>query len=119
AAHILLRKSANDIGYSEEMWKFFRPHTISTGVNEITSNSKVETYPIPAKDIVNIQLQSIPNYQKLQVSVFDFMGKQIAQLFGNNSGSYSLDCSNLSNGVYLIKATNGSNSYSSKFTVKR
>lgn len=119
AAHILLRKSDNDIGYSEEMWKFFRPHTLTSGVNETARNFRVEIYPVPAKDIVNIQLQNIVNHQNLQVSIYDFTGKQIAQLPGNNSGSYSFDCSNLSNGVYLIKATNGSNSYNSKFTVTR
>jgi len=119
AAHVLLRKSDNDIGYSEEMWKFFRPHSLTTGMDTPAPLAQVEIYPVPAKDFINIHLQSIVNHQKLQVSIWDFTGKQIAQLSGNDSRLNSFDCNNLPNGIYLLKATSGNNSYSAKFTVAR
>lgn len=119
AAHVLLRKSENDIGYSEEMWRFFRPHSIGTGVTEAEQTHSIQVYPNPTQSLIKIELQSIPNYQKLQTHIYDHTGKQIAQIQGNGSGMLRYDCSNLPNGFYFIRTTNGAFSYSAKFTVVR
>lgn len=118
AMHVLLNKANNDISYSEEMWKFFRPQKVITGVQVREKESLLNVFPIPAQDVINIRLLS-ENYQNTEVSIWDYTGKQIAQLKDTSNGVYQLDCSHLSNGLYLVKAINGNQIYRSIFTIVR
>jgi len=121
AMHVLLNKANNDISYAEEIWRFFRPeeeNPVTVGLNT-NKQDRIKLYPVPGRDFINIELQSLENHQHLVLSVWDYTGKQIAQLPESQSGRYRFDCSHLSSGVYLISATDGHRYLSARFTVAR
>ncbi len=69
----------------------------TTGIKNNISDNKVNIYPNPAKDIININ-----NSNNSVLSIFDITGKQILckKLNSNNS---KINVSNLLSGVYFVK----------------
>lgn len=119
-AHILMNENNHDIGYAPEMWRFFRPHSITTGINTpVSEQAQIKLFPVPANETLTIELQSIENYGKLKLSVWDYSGRKITELSENTSGLYHFDCRNLSSGIYLVKANDGFRNFTTKFTVVR
>ncbi|MCO5234549.1 MAG: T9SS type A sorting domain-containing protein [Chitinophagales bacterium] len=118
ADHILLNAQKNDISYSEVMWNFFNPPIVPTAIKENLSSASINIFPIPTRDKINIQMP--PNIQNnfLNISIFDYTGKQVYHSSNNISGIHQIDCSQLPNGMYLITATDGQQLASEKFIVQ-
>ena len=78
----------------------------SVGLNEITFGSKVNVYPNPASNILNLAFGNIED-QTVQLELLDMKGQQISnQLVKVSQNSVeSIDISSLTKGVYLIKLT--------------
>ena len=77
-------------------------------------------YPNPVQNYINIMSKNDFN-GKLKVSVVNLAGQTIIdnQLEKNDSGSYSIDVKNkLSAGVYLVKISTDTDTFSSKIIVK-
>jgi|GEM_PF-2392764 len=74
------------------------------GLDEAASLSAVELYPNPTNGIFNIRA---PYAADLKIAVLDFTGKAIELPVAQQAtGAFTVDLSNLSNGVYLVKLTN-------------
>lgn len=120
AAHILLNRTNNDISYSDEMWRFFRPKRLSTGIKEQDEQEFVRLYPVPATETLILDLKSVKNPFTLELSVWDYTGKQITlPSQSTTDGLQQFDCSSLPNGIYLLKATDGHRVFSKRFTIAR
>jgi len=81
------------------------------GVNESQNNSKIEVYPNPATDFVNIV-----NAINSNIQLYDVLGNLIATDNVTNN-NYSLNVANLAKGTYVLKITNGEGTISKKITV--
>ena len=88
---------------------FSQPVQFSVGLNEITFGSKVNVYPNPASNIINLAFGNIED-QAVQVEMMDMRGQQISnQLVKVSANSVeSIDISSLTKGIYLIKMTTDS-----------
>ena len=79
-----------------------RPIFGDTDLSDIEKfESEIQIYPNPTNDIVNIQLQNLPE-NKSDIYVYDFSGKLILNSSFSDDNT-SIDLSNYSTGVYFIK----------------
>lgn len=81
----------------------------TANVKEI-SFYNIDVYPNPASNVINVRSEfTIDN-----LSVFDLMGRTVKQQISNNK-EFSLDVSDLSKGIYLVKLTSGEKEAVTKF----
>ena len=94
----------------------------TTGVNEqsssmITGYALNQNYPNPFNPSTEISY-SIPKSEKVKLTIFNLLGKQVAELVNGTkaAGSYTVNFSaaNLSSGVYFYKLETGSTVLSKK-----
>lgn len=77
----------------------------------IKSKSKITLYPNPAKDVINIKIDT--NETIINVTVTDYSGRSLLSDAGN-----SIDVSSLNTGVYFITIKTSGKTYSSKLIKK-
>jgi hypothetical protein len=70
--------------------------------NNVVEDSGVTLHPNPAKNEVFITIKTSAVTNKLVVSIYDIAGRKISQQVINISNE-SINTSNLSDGVYIIK----------------
>ncbi len=121
AMHVLLHKAANDISYSEEIWRFFtyqKDTSVPTAIRQQVQ-TQIKVYPVPAAETVRIELQGVQNHRDFELSVWDYTGKKITVLPHNPAGNYIFDCRNLPDGIYLVNATDGNRLLCTRFTIAK
>ncbi len=64
--------------------------------------NKINVYPNPSTDKVNINLNGL---KKVQIEIFDVSGKKVFNTFVENTDNYKVDVSNLT-GIYFLKISN-------------
>jgi Secretion system C-terminal sorting domain len=92
----------------------------SLAINKFDSKNKFTIYPNPVQNYINIMSKNDFS-GNLKVAVVNLVGQTVldSQLEKNNSGSYSIDVKNkLSAGVYLVKISTDTDTFSSKIMVK-
>lgn len=85
-------------------------------INSISAEKELYSYPNPVKDQVTIGFPSAM-HGKYDIDIYDLHGQLIYSSQGFNETTHSLQInyvSTLPSGIYLIKVTNGTNSYSGK-----
>ena len=73
------------------------------GVQDYTSLAGVSVFPNPTTDYINISFSEVANYN---ITVFDYLGKQIEELNTQQTAEQSLDMQSYSSGVYLVVVKN-------------
>ena len=76
---------------------------ITTGINE-NEMSEINVYPVPARDIINIEGEGIKS-----ITICDIVGKEIAEYNNAGEAKMSISVDNLKSGSYMlvIKNENG------------
>ena len=87
-------------------------YTIPTSVETLTQSSTVNIYPNPTKGMVTLQYQG-----KYLLQVYDLAGKELYQ--SDLSGPQNVDLSFLSNGMYFMHITSGSEIITRKLVVQK
>tara|TARA_B110000285_G_scaffold4289_1_gene4564 strand:- start:2519 stop:4336 length:1818 start_codon:yes stop_codon:yes gene_type:complete len=90
----------------------FNPNLASI---EETTNNTFEVYPNPASDVVNIKFNDATN---AAISVLNLAGKEVMTSTVNGTQT-SFSTSSLTNGVYLIKVSNGTDVQITKVIVRK
>lgn len=85
-------------------------------VSDLESKSSFTIFPNPSKSIITIDLNT--STSSLTFEVFNILGKQIDKQQFTNTNTTQVDVSNWSNGLYLIKISNG-NSIETKRFIKQ
>lgn len=81
----------------------------TANVKEI-SFYNIDIYPNPTSNVINVRSEfTIDN-----LSIFDLMGRTVKQQISNNK-EFSLDVSDLSKGIYLVKLSSGEKEAVTKF----
>jgi photosystem II stability/assembly factor-like uncharacterized protein len=90
----------------------------SVNVNSIKENpSSIILYPNPASGILNVEVSGL---QQASVEIYDAVGNHISSINKNiSSERFSLNISNLSNGIYFLNIKTGVGFISKRFTVLR
>lgn len=89
-----------------------------TSIDENTLEMVVNLFPNPVSDIINLTM-NFENASDAQLEIFDAKGKMIANpsLGYKVQGEHtvSINVSNLSNGLYLLKITSGQSTITKRF----
>lgn len=75
------------------------PTTDPTGIEKLLSDKKVEIYPVPATETLNIQGE----IQITRVSLMDMKGRYIKDIKGLQDTKYVLDIRNYTKGIYILR----------------
>jgi hypothetical protein len=91
---------------------------VCDAINEIEGKGKIKVYPNPVKDQLTIN-----NYQSSikKIIIKDLQGRTVSSydLQQNMSYSYTIDVSNLSNGVYILNLQNDKENLVSRIIIQR
>lgn len=87
-----------------------------TGIDEL-SRIKINLFPNPVQS--NLNIQGLENLSEYRLSIWDMSGKMISseQKNQHSAGIMSLDLSDLSSGIYLLRVSSGHSHRQVKFTV--
>lgn len=92
----------------------FKVNSATMGVSDLSANSGLYVYPNPTTSSFNLNLPDKFVKENLSVTVIDLTGRTVKSFAGVNS----YDVSSLPKGVYLIKATDGKNTETTKLLKK-
>jgi Secretion system C-terminal sorting domain/FG-GAP-like repeat len=109
----------NKGGVDNYKLKAYTPLVDHSGVTTVNENGKVQVYPNPAKDVLNVSWSGVLQ-SEVQISFMNMAG-QILYTAGlpTNPDHTSLSVSMLPSGMYVCLLQSGVNRYYSKFTVIR
>ena len=87
----------------------------SASISEYLSEKELHIYPNPADDMLNILINE-PS-KNMKASILDSTGK-IVKSIKLKSGENSINIHNLPSGTYIIRAMDGSGTWSKRFVKK-
>ncbi|MBR4535783.1 MAG: T9SS type A sorting domain-containing protein, partial [Bacteroidales bacterium] len=85
--------------------------TISVGINSHNLNISMTVYPNPTSDVINVEFgMDNEQWQPDVLQLFDASGKivnsvKLSNTYNGSTRTTQIDLSNLSNGIYFLKAT--------------
>ena len=95
---------------------------VINGLPEIANNEEFSVYPTVTNGNLNVTY-ALNTKSDVDISVFSINGQKIMTLVNQyniaNSNNQSYDVSNLLNGVYVVRFSDGTNVYNRKFIVKK
>jgi len=90
---------------------------IMTAINQVQSTGSVKMYPVPASNMLNINITDAGFTTQL-VQVYDITGRKVLeQKVSNNNSVYSLDVTKLVNGTYILRISGNNGQKLARFTV--
>lgn len=92
---------------------------VTTDVNKIASGNEViiNVYPVPAKEILNFEIESNNNPDKITYYIFDVYGKLMNKKEFNNVIKGTINVSDLPTGIYLLKFIQGNKSFTRRISI--
>lgn len=92
---------------TESKWSEIRSFKTQEGtsVTELTTIREIKIYPLPAKDILNVEINVI-SISKIELILFDLAGNLLTQhnfISVPNHLNVKLDISDISSGFYILK----------------
>ena len=110
--------SSNNSTFVDITW--WNPQRWNVSVEDVAYNSdNIAVYPNPANDQLNVQL-IFAESNAVNIELLDLSGKMVASPNKNQAISpnqFTLDVTDLSNGIYILKVTNGTKVSTSKVTI--
>jgi hypothetical protein len=96
------------------------------GVNEntlLSNNEIISIYPNPTVNSLNIEFNLLLS-SEISLNLVDLSGREIMTIFDRKqfeAGKHNtvIDISNIANGIYLLKYSNGKNTYSTPIIINR
>lgn len=105
---------ANNFKSKVIVW--YAPQGWGVSINDINKDI-LSVYPNPATSNLTINLDIVGNNNSFEI--FDMSGKLVkADALNNFDGSQEINVSEFSKGIYILKANNGSQIYTTKFIVE-
>lgn len=103
--HIYFYEPVNDFTEANEIWRFFyrwtHPNPAGVSLNENSSNALLNVFPNPTKELITLTSNA-----QTTISIVDVNGKTCLTT-EVNAGKTTIDVSDLEEGIYLVKSTNG------------
>ena len=94
---------AQDFGFSPHIHMHITDDIVSNK-NVLAPENKIEVFPNPANDVINLDLDMVSTFDKIGVKVTDVTGKTMFQIDYENiwKERYTYDVSDYSAGTYFI-----------------
>jgi len=73
------------------------------GINDINNSKLIQVYPNPGSTDLHVELDRA--YQSIDVEVLDMAGKTVERYHFSGINCFTLDCSSLKNGLYILKTS--------------
>lgn len=91
--------------------------TLSTPTEVLDS---IKLYPNPASEFVNITMNGQLSGSKIQVNIFDTLGKRVINKSYDNDSSFEqrINTSSLDAGIYIVKVSDGEASTTKKLIIR-
>lgn len=102
---------------NDQVEDFSLPADCALAVNDTSSNKAVALYPNPAKNELFIKGDSVKG--KTIIKIYDMSGKLVKEELTDISSGKSINVSNLSNGLYIIKGEGIGINFSEKIIIKK
>ena len=78
--------------------------SICTGVQNANEKSEIgKIYPIPATDVLNVELSNINDNSKMTVNIYSIQGKLVFNATYESSNKLTFDVSNFESGMYILE----------------
>ena len=89
------------------------------GINEVTELNNVSMVPNPTTGMVTISSADMNG--PVAISIVSLLGETVQSFNGTSNGTFNqaFDLSNLSNGIYLVRISNGGSSITKKLSVSK
>ena len=116
---IVLAGNKSDGYSSKTIYNYFviivPDNTINVGINALENVDKIVIYPNPVSNFFTINGMN-PD-QKSSVAIYNLLGKKMKS-YQVQHKNLSIDCSDLTNGNYLVRITSGKNVTNYKLMVR-
>jgi hypothetical protein len=86
------------------------------GINDIKNQVSISVFPNPFTDNVTIDARNI---QLKNIEIYNVLGARVMNITRNIGTQTSIDTSNLTSGVYLLRATDTKNNVTTKKLIRR
>ncbi len=92
----------------------------ATDVASAETLDQITVYPVPSRNIVNIQFGQVEN-ENMVIEVFNMLGEKVIseQIKVTSRGTVELDLTDRDAGLYFVNIQNGSNVITKKITIVR
>ncbi|MBQ4805506.1 glycoside hydrolase family 9 protein [Aquimarina sp. MMG015] len=102
--------------YAMHALDFYQKESATLSINELEENiSSVKIFPNPSSSILNIKFPT--DIASSNIEIYSLRGKNVLSKKINTTSS-SIDISNLTTGLYLVKVTTKNQSYTTKIAKK-
>ncbi|MBI1305251.1 MAG: T9SS type A sorting domain-containing protein [Bacteroidetes bacterium] len=109
---------ANNAKIQNIIWR--NPQGWGVGISDVNSSDMISVYPNPASDNITVEMNVISVSQNSVVEIFDLQGKLVKSVeLAAGTINQSIDISDLSKGMYIVKMTSGDISSQQKLQVVR
>jgi len=111
--------SAIDTSNFSPVWTFTTATPV--GINEYFNDAEISIYPNPAKDVVNIKVNSNQSAE-VALTLYDLLGQAVLHKdlsFKSGQNNTELMLGDLSNGIYLLKMVKDDQVYTNKIIISR
>ncbi|MFT5817352.1 MAG: hypothetical protein ACJAR8_000650 [Bacteroidia bacterium] len=98
---------------------WYNEYRNGVSVNEANYNNNISSFPNPAIDELNVEMQTV-KLSSVSLELVDLTGKVILEKSFQDSfqeGAFKMNVSDLNNGIYILKVTNGDEITTTKVTV--
>lgn len=104
------------VGYSDVFFgEFSYQIIVSDGLKAVDSGIMISIYPIPAANVLNIDVKNSHLSEKLEVKVMNVVGQIVMNKSLDMVSAKSLDVSQLRSGVYIIDFNIDGQNFSKRF----
>ena len=84
-----------------------------TGINEVNQNSAINIYPNPVKETIHLKYTTA-SMSPANIDIYNIIGVKVKTLLYDGS-STDINIADLKNGMYILRISDGNNTYSKTF----
>lgn len=114
----LTASAGSKTNINDQVENFDVPAECVLATSDVSSNKAISIYPNPAKDEFFINFKG-SILGKVNIEIFDASGKLVSSQKVDPTSKQAINTQNLTNGVYIIKASGLGVEYSSKLMIKK
>jgi hypothetical protein len=92
---------------------------MATGIDDVLFNQNIAIYPNPSTGNVTFE---VPTFEKnLSINVYNILGAEVRSIKEEANGMFNknYNFSDLSNGTYIVKITNGNKTATKRLTISK
>jgi len=92
---------------------------LKIGTNSIQTkfSESIRIYPVPAKDILNVDIYGVWTTSTSTIDIYDNSGRKIISKQSKGQSTIPIQVSNIARGIYQIAVTNEHQQYTQTFII--